>query len=85
MTNKMHVLRGRVISDKMQKSRVVAVDRLIKHSIYKKFIKRTIRLHVHDSENNSRVGDLVEIKECRPISKTKSWILIAVIKRLPIL
>lgn len=78
----MNILKGRVISDKMQKTRVVSVDRLIKHTMYKKFIKRTIKLHVHDSDNDSKVGDIVEIRECRPISKTKSWILTAVIKKM---
>lgn len=81
MINKVHSLVGYVVSDRMHKSRVVAVDRLIKHAIYKKFIKRTTRLHVHDSDNNSRIGDLVEVRECRPVSKTKSWILTAIIKK----
>lgn len=81
MIRKVRVLRGRVISDKMQKSRVVAVDRLIKHAIYKKFIKRTTKLHVHDAINISTVGDIIEIQECRPISKTKSWKLISIIEK----
>lgn len=81
MIKKIRLLRGRVISDKMQKSIVVAVDRLIKHKVYKKFIKRTTKLHVHDAINISKVGDIVEIQECRPISKTKSWKLISIIEK----
>lgn len=81
MCEKIHTLKGRVISDKMQKSRVVAVDRLVKHVVYKKFIKRTTKLHVHDFNSISKTGDLVEIKECRPVSKTKSWVLHTVIKK----
>lgn len=81
MVDKMRVLRGCVISNKMEKSIVVSIVRLFKHPIYGKFIKRTTKLHVHDPRNDSNVGDIVEIKECRPISKTKSWILIAVVKK----
>lgn len=81
MSDQVHIVRGRVISNKMQKTIVVAVDRFIKHKIYRKFIKRTTKLHVHDIHDESMIGDLVEIQECRPISKTKSWILIAVIKK----
>lgn len=72
-------LKGRVLSNKMEKSIVVAIERLIKHPIYGKFIKRTTKLHVHDEHNNSKIGDTVIIKECRPISKTKSWILVCII------
>lgn len=81
MNNNIHILKGRVISNKMQKSIVVAVDRLIKHKIYRKFIKRTTKLHVHDEDNKAMIGDVVEIKESRPISKTKAWILHAIIKK----
>lgn len=81
MADKIRVLKGCVISDKMERSIVVSITRLFKHPIYGKFIKRTTKLHVHDPDNNGNVGDIVEIKECRPVSKTKSWILIAVIKK----
>lgn len=81
MINKVRTLKGQVISDKMQKSIVVLVDRLVKHKLYGKFIKRTTKLHVHDCDNSSVVGDIVEIQECRPISKTKSWRLINIIKK----
>lgn len=76
MTNKLRIVHGKVISNKMNKSIVVIVERVIKHPVYGKFIKRTTKLHVHDETNNSSIGDIVAIKECRPISKTKSWTLI---------
>jgi len=74
-------LQGRVISDKMQKSAVVAIERVIKHAIYGKFIKRTTKLHIHDEKNECTVGDLIEIRESRPISKTKSWVLVRIIEK----
>lgn len=81
MSDKIHILKGKVISNKMQKSIVVSVDRLIKHKVYKKFIKRTTKFHVHDENNETMIGDLVEIRECRPISKTKFWMLDNIIKK----
>lgn len=79
MSNKICTLQGRVVSDKMEKSIVVAIERFVKHPIYGKFIKRTTKLHVHDENNDSNIGDIVEISECRPISKTKSWTLVRVV------
>ncbi|XOD70220.1 MAG: 30S ribosomal protein S17 [Sodalis sp. (in: enterobacteria)] len=81
MGERIRTLQGRVISDKMEKSIVVAIERLVKHPIYGKFIKRTTKLHVHDENNDSNAGDMVEISECRPISKSKSWILIRVVEK----
>jgi small subunit ribosomal protein S17 len=72
---------GRVTSDKMDKSITVAIERRVKHPLYGKFITKTTKLHVHDEDNQSRVGDSVEIRESRPISKTKSWTLVRVITR----
>lgn len=72
---------GRVVSDKMDKSIVVLVERLIRHPVYGKFIRRSNKMHVHDAENSCRTGDLVQIKECRPISKTKSWELVKVVEQ----
>ncbi len=72
---------GRVTSDKMDKSITVAIERRVKHPLYGKFITKTTKLHVHDEDNQSRVGDSVEISESRPISKTKSWTLVRVISR----
>ncbi|WHL24906.1 MAG: 30S ribosomal protein S17 [Candidatus Blochmannia vicinus] len=81
MVDRIRVLIGRVISNKMNKSAVVSVERLIKHSTYEKFIKRTTKLHVHDPNNETNIGDIISMKECRPISKTKSWILTSIIKK----
>lgn len=72
MTDKIRTLQGRVVSDKMEKSIVVAIERFVKHPIYGKFIKRTTKMHVHDENNECGIGDVVEIRECRPPSKTKS-------------
>lgn len=81
MLDKRRILKGCVINDKMQKSIVVTVDKLIEHKIYKKIIKRTTKFHVHDINNTAKIGDLVTIQECSPISKTKSWQLISIIKK----
>lgn len=78
---KIRTLQGRVISDKMQKSAVVAIERFVKHIIYGKFIKRTTKLHIHDEKNECAIGDLIEIRESRPISKTKSWVLVRIIEK----
>ena len=72
---------GQVVSNKMEKTIVVAVESLKKHRIYKRTYKQTKRFHVHDEENTCQVGDLVRIEESRPVSKTKRWRLIEIIKR----
>lgn len=82
MNNNIRTLQGRVVSDKMEKSIVVAVERFMKHPLYGKFIKRTTKLHVHDENNDSNIGDIIEISECRPISKTKSWTLVRVVEKI---
>jgi small subunit ribosomal protein S17 len=71
---------GRVVSDKMDKTRVVVVESLKKHRIYKRTYKQTKRFHVHDEENLSQLGDLIRIEECRPMSKLKRWRLVEIIK-----
>ncbi|QJC38605.1 30S ribosomal protein S17 [Enterobacteriaceae endosymbiont of Donacia fulgens] len=81
MQKKIKILKGKVISNKMQKSIIVSINRLIKHPIYGKYVNRTTKLHVHDEKNICNIGDFVEIKECRPLSKTKSWILVNIIKK----
>ncbi|MFU2082443.1 30S ribosomal protein S17 [Gallibacterium anatis] len=81
MTDKIRTVQGKVISDKMEKSFTIAIERMVKHPIYGKFIRRTTKLHVHDENNEAKVGDIVEIRECRPISKTKSWILVRVVEK----
>src|SRR5438045_2321388 len=72
---------GRVVSDKMDKTRVVAVQSLKKHRIYKRTYKQTKRFHVHDEENLSQMGDMVRIEESRPMSKLKRWRLVEIVKR----
>ncbi len=66
---------GVVVSNKMTKTIVVKVERQIKHAVYGKYIKRTKKYHVHDENNQCAIGDTVQITECRPFSKTKSWTL----------
>ncbi|EFL92390.1 30S ribosomal subunit protein S17 [Candidatus Regiella insecticola LSR1] len=78
---KIRTMQGHVVSNKMEKSIVVTMERIVKHPIYGKFIKRTTKLHAHDEENECGIGDIVTIRECRPLSKTKSWTLVAVIKK----
>ena len=67
---------GRVVSDKMEKTRVVTVETLKKHRIYKRTYRRTKRFYAHDEENTGQVGDLVRIQETRPLSKMKRWRLV---------
>ena len=75
------VRRGIVVSDKMQKTITVKVERQILHPMYKKFIKRSKTFFVHDEENTARVGDFVQIVETRPLSKNKRWRLDSIITR----
>ncbi|MBL4631359.1 MAG: 30S ribosomal protein S17 [Paraglaciecola sp.] len=74
-------VQGRVVSNKMEKSITVAVERKVKHPIYGKFIKRTTKLHAHDETNQCNEGDVVTIRECRPLSKSKNWTLVDVITK----
>ena len=75
---------GRVVSNKMQKSITVSVERLVKHPVYGKFIRRTTKLMAHDEEGTCREGDTVAIVECRPISKRKSWRVVEIVERAPV-
>lgn len=72
---------GRVISDKMDKTITVLVERRVKHPIYGKIVRRSTKLHAHDETNECREGDLVAIAEGRPISKTKAWRLVEIVER----
>jgi small subunit ribosomal protein S17 len=72
---------GRVVSDKMDKSVTVAVERLIQHPIYGKFVRRTTKIMAHDEDNSCRIGDTVAISECRPLSKRKSWRVVEIVGR----
>ncbi len=76
------ILTGTVTSDKMQDTIVVMVERRVKHPKYRKFIKRSTKVHVHDQGNTATIGDLVVVQECAPLSKTKSWKLIDIRKKL---
>ncbi len=66
-------LSGRVVSDKMQKTVTVLVERRVKHPLYSKYVTRTKKYHAHDETGECHAGDMVEIEECRPISRTKAW------------
>jgi small subunit ribosomal protein S17 len=75
---------GRVVSNKMQKSVTVSIERLVKHPAYGKFIRRTTKVMAHDEEGTCRAGDTVAIVECRPISKRKSWRVVEIVERAPV-
>ncbi|MCC5812465.1 MAG: 30S ribosomal protein S17 [Ectothiorhodospiraceae bacterium] len=72
---------GRVVSTKMDKTITVRVERMVKHPLYGKFIRRSTKLHAHDEANECQEGDWVSVEMCRPQSKTKSWRLVEVIER----
>lgn len=72
---------GKVISDKMNKTIVVQVERKVKHPLYGKYVRRFSKMYAHDEDNKSRIGDLVIIQQSRPLSKTKRWTLVEIIKR----
>jgi small subunit ribosomal protein S17 len=72
---------GKVISNKMNKTIVVEVERKVKHPLYGKYVKRYSKMYAHDSENICQLGDVVEIKQSRPLSKTKHWVLVRIVKK----
>ena len=72
---------GRVVSDKMERTIVVAIEDNVKHPTYGKIIKRTSKIHAHDENGECRIGDKVEVMETRPLSKTKRWRLVRIIER----
>jgi len=72
---------GKVVSDKMDKTVTVMIERRVKHPIYGKFVKRSTKLHAHDEKNECQIGDTVTIRECRPMSKSKSWTLVSIDER----
>jgi small subunit ribosomal protein S17 len=69
------VLEGRVVSDKMQKTVTVLIERRVKHPLYGKFVTKSKKYHAHDEAGECKLGDLVEISESKPISKTKAWVV----------
>lgn len=72
---------GKVISSKMHKTIVVEVERKVKHPLYGKYMKRFSKMYAHDGENICQLGDIVEIKQSRPLSKTKHWVLVRVLEK----
>jgi small subunit ribosomal protein S17 len=72
---------GKVVSNKMQKSIVVAIERRMPHPIYKKYFKQTTKLMAHDEERQAGIGDVVKIMETRPLSKNKRWRLVAIVEK----
>jgi small subunit ribosomal protein S17 len=75
------VLTGQVISDAMDKTITVLVERRVKHPLYGKFMRRSTKVHAHDEANECNKGDWVRVEQCRPLSKTKSWRLVEVVER----
>jgi small subunit ribosomal protein S17 len=74
-------LTGRVVSDKMNKTITVVVERKVKHPLYKKYVRRSTKFHAHDENNECNMGDVVIIEQCRPIAKSKSWRLVQVVEQ----
>jgi small subunit ribosomal protein S17 len=72
---------GRVVSNKMQKSIVVAIERKVPHPVYRKYFKRTVKLTAHDEKQEAGIGDLVRVMETRPLSRTKRWRLVEIIEK----
>jgi small subunit ribosomal protein S17 len=75
------VLQGRVVSDKMDKTITVLVERRVKHPLYGKFIRRSTKVHAHDETNECGIGDMVMVEQCRPLSKNKTWRLVKVVEK----
>jgi small subunit ribosomal protein S17 len=80
-TKNQRTIMGRVVSNKMDKTVSVAVERLIKHPVYGKYIRRTTKVLAHDANNECNAGDRVTIAECKPISKNKAWAVVSVVER----
>ena len=79
--NTLHTVEGRVVSNKMQKTVTVLIERQVKHGLYGKYIKRSTKLHAHDEEGKCKEGDMVRVAECRPLSKTKNWRVVEILTR----
>ena len=77
-------LTGKVLSSKMDKTITVAVERVVKHPTYGKYVRRTSKLFAHDENNECNEGDTVAITQCRPLSRRKSWTLVRVVGRAPV-
>ena len=79
--NERKVRVGKVVSDKMQKTIVVAIEELVQHKLYKKAVKRTVKFKAHDENNEAHIGDKVSIMETRPLSKEKRWRLVQIVEK----
>lgn len=79
----LRTLTGRVVSNKMDKTISVAIERDVKHPVYGKYIRRTTKFLAHDGNNDCGIGDVVKISECRPMSKHKAWQLVEIVERSP--
>ena len=77
----LRTVEGRVVSNKMDKTVTVLVERQVKHALYGKYIRRSTKLHAHDEDNACNEGDIVRVTECRPMSKTKNWRVVEVLPR----
>ncbi|MAD43683.1 MAG: 30S ribosomal protein S17 [Oceanospirillaceae bacterium] len=80
-TQTVRTLSGRVVSNKMDKSVTVQIERFVKHPIYKKFVKKSTKVMAHDADNECQIGDVVTVKESRPMSKNKTWALVSIDER----
>ena len=80
-TKKLHTVEGRVVSNKMDKTVTVLIERQVKHELYGKYIRRSTKLHAHDAENACNEGDMVRVAECAPMSKTKNWRVVTIVTR----
>ena len=80
-TKKLHTVEGRVVSNKMDKTVTVLVERQVKHALYGKYIRRSTKLHAHDADNACKEGDVVRIADCAPMSKTKNWRVVEILTR----
>jgi small subunit ribosomal protein S17 len=76
-------LTGRVVSNRMDKTASISVERLVKHPLYGKYIRRTTKVLAHDENNECRIGDMVNIAETRPLSKRKAWRVVEIVERAP--
>ena len=72
---------GRVVSNKMDKTVTVLVERVVKHPLYGKYVRRSTKLHAHDAENSCNEGDVVRVSECAPLSKSKNWRVVEIVTR----
>ena len=80
-TTSKRTLVGRVVSDKLEKTVTVLIERRVKHPMYDKIIVRSSKYHAHNDDNAAKTGDLVEIEECRPLAKTKAWVVTKLIQK----